>query len=919
MKSQFQFKVFPKLSSKFKIQNKGFTLLEVLVSSVIIGIVFFSFVTSVVFMGNNVKVMEAQTTRGELSSTLMTHLRNPSVLINSAEATGNLSLRNCINGAAADSCTHLQEIEFELRGSVKDKPVLDGGGDPVLDGFGQPLFEGTQLGGGSGVSCSLSPGQARPQFYTLQGRPCACEETSRACPLQLITSFVPACASGATCQRALAYSIKYQIKVRPDLPEDIKNQTLAVFRPEQGEKVIDLSLDDEFFVQFSRVSIFDLVSGTPPSEVLFQGLTRSQIRQGVSLTYRDPGRARFEIIYNSPTPVQRVEVFRYIYPSECSLSNLGTISSCNLPEPSSFVSVVSVLTHGSLNGTVQLLDSLTAVGDRVIDYRLRTYTSANHVIMESLYDLRLYAHDPGSLSVTPPISITHSCVPPNPANNFVFQANSINGWDELSAEFNPPLNIGGVPQVGFPNFSTNFNKTLSSPQSLSINNQYFVPNSPYQITFFGKTKAGLIASTQGNFTVPPRPILGFAGFPLPVNNSLIRPISPLVVSFSLNLDCGETLNEVNLLTQVGTTTYMPNKDIKSSCIAAPPVPDNGTNIYNCNVSLPCEEWLNVAEPALCSTVFSALTNLTLRASFVGSSGASGTQDVTLRVSPKLGLTIDRNSVQFIQLRASGFPRLGGATLPVRVNFQSALQPSDSVELSLKGATIDSSHTCRRTGSINATYNTTGNYCTLNMKVPSPIRGDSVVLESLNPDLYEVNGESVVTILEYGESQLSCASSPTAPVCPAGQVLKTAISPEKGWSAGTYSGSEFWTDFWTDPVNRVLTDYTLKNPTSKLEFFSIVKPVYDPTKPGISPLVKVEKRPTLDSYYGVDLALPVSERIRCESVSRCPTRLIRWPASLFEPSKTDFISTPFKIIYTLNAAGQENPGVRLVLIRECYCE
>lgn len=893
---------------------RGLTLLELLVSSLIVGIVFFSFITSFTFMGNSMKSMDAKNSRSELTDLMLTHLRNPAVLSHSSEAPANENLRICLGIAGSSPCTHLEEQEFEFRGSVRDLPVLDAYGAPVLDATtGQPVYQARQIGGSSSLTCTdaETPG---PVFYTIKGESCGCNQPASLCPFQVVTSFKPVCATGSTCSRAQAFNIRYRVQLRSDVPESLKTQHFASFRPEQGEKIVDLSLEDEFFVQFDRANTFVLDPIDPSLDTAYQGLTRAQIRQGVLLPYRQPGRGRFEIMYNAPTAVSRIQLSRHVYNTVCQLTDIGVDSNCQLPNSGNFIEVATLNVSNTLYGRLELVDDLS-MGRHIVDYRLRALDSSDNIILESPFDLRVFHHNTGALTVSPPNPVVMSCTSPSNSNNFAFKAEAIDGWQELVAEFSPP-HSGGVE---YPNFNSLFDKTSSAIQDLAIDHNLFTPAGNYNITFRGRTHSGVIATASSSFAVAPLPPMGIVDFPSPAVNSTIRQVSDLNLNFLLNLPCGRTLSSATIRISQSSGDVLPSRNITANCVSEAGSEDR--NQYRCQMVMPCNEWLNVADPSQCSTVFSTQTNLTLHATATDSTNQVFTRLVPFRVSAKLSLNINRDFVEWVQLSSPGFPSMSTTIVPVRIDLSANLEPSDSIPIQMVGSAVSSTnHICRTSaagGSVEALYYTNPPRCILNMRVPNPVPGDSIQLVLGDTDRYQIAGESVVTINQYTSSVLACENNPLKPSCSGGQTLKQKITHRTINGYNTTFAGEFSTH-----TNRNFT-YSLENDDSILEFYMIAQPIFQSGLPSMRPRIEVSKEVTpVPSYFSSHLEADPSQNIRCESNTRCPTQLVRFPAHQFNSAKDQF-KPPIEFRVQFNATGSNTsvqfPRIEALIIQECYCD
>ncbi|MCS6839069.1 MAG: prepilin-type N-terminal cleavage/methylation domain-containing protein, partial [Bdellovibrionaceae bacterium] len=747
-----------KLLKSANISHKlhGITLVEMLIAVFILGFIGLAVNATVVYMNTSMR-------NTEIGSNYLSHqieiadlVRNRVSMTNSAEDSRNTNLRHCILGSD-NRCQHMEETEIQLYSSIRDTFVRDQSGNQIA----VPSI----LGGGREIVCD--PSRINPQFYTTEGRRCECNASPTLCPIQVVSTFRPFCRGGTTtCSRAHSAQVRLIFQMRPDFPEHLKKQQpFNNIQTTEKTILVDFDAEDEFYIQFQRAETYNLI-GVPPQEIFFQSLSFTQIREGVPLAYQLSGRNKFVVHFNSPQPLQRVSLLRYVYPEGCNLLKLGS-TGCRYPRSSDFEQVEYIDVSSLSRGIVTFTNSIQGFNRRVFDYRLSATNTQNQTILFSSYDLRVFAADPGSVEVRPPFNsgqelVLMTCNQPNPQNNFGFRASSEYGWRTVEATY-WDLNNPSVISM-FPDFHTSFNRSISTWQSLSINSMSaFQPNRRYNIKIRGITNQGLIVEDIKSFNTGSAPFPSIIGLHSPGTNTNIRSVDPLNVTFDFQLPCGQSPSRVEIRTRIQypyIRDLMPFTNILSSCSNT----NSDLNIFRCNHTFSCDQWTNAdSERKQCYEMFSGITWVNVEMRIFYSSNPNPIQNgVTISVTNKITFEITPQFRHFTSLMAPAPILNTGGTLPIQIELKNGarLNSNDDVQFQVTGTSINNStiYRCRVSGSVNVSYyEHWGRYfCQLNVPYTGLLNAQTLTVTTTNPTLYEMNPlTNTVEIESFGAESFSC--------------------------------------------------------------------------------------------------------------------------------------------------------------------
>lgn len=913
--------------------QQGFTLLEALVAMFVMAVVFLGFSGSMTVVNQEFKRQGMKVSRQEVSEQLRISARNLQSIYNSIPKAANVGLANCFNGASDTSCSNTNSLEFNLYESLKLDPVIDPlTGTQAIDSSSNPVYAARQVAGGTSVTCpgSDNPASPSPVFYSESGRRCACTESSTLCPFQAISRYTAFCQTGTTCRKPAALKIGYEIVIRPDIAPEVAAK--LILKPVKGEEMLDLMIDDDYFVKFTAGKSYDILSGG--SSVINQGVSEADIRQGKSLSYRTSaiqlGRVELESSFSSTEDVAAVQFLHYKYPPTCLLPDVGT-PACPLPNDDQFEPFGDLITVPLLKVGRAVSSLVVAPGTNIIDFRLISFNASNQILNRSTYDLRSYFLDTGSVSITPPISprdstknITHSCNPASPDNTFIFQARSFSGWSSLDVSVSPALTFEGATYTTLPGFET-FDRSNPNPQPIVINPKFFAPGVNYTLTINGVTNDGNIASNSaivrsGNLPATRATING------PQIWNIIRTASNLEYIVETNLRCGQTIETamIEIFNQTGGTNLMPLRNIAANCnTKAAPYSDE--NLFECRITLECKDWLNTATSALCLTKVSGQPLLRARASVSHSGGGTeNAPEIPFYAGSKISASIDKNSVERVHIKALGLPLRSYnpfGFIPVVVKFGSTLLTGESIEFKLEGPGVDSLHRCSfgNVDALEATYDNSLRTCTLRMRqTGNTFIPGTINLIAVNTDLVEVVAPSSVSIVEVDDTALSCNSMPTRPVCSGGQTLKRKLT------MGLPSGYNLTYDTLAASPAFTISDYQMVNANGSIDFTFLYKP-----ETAIKPNFLVKLRALMSSDSESNSYAEFNANIDPSLIRSCTTDNLMCPESYFinvpnaiVENKAMFSSKKFSITVAPGAAhsGAATTVMREVFVlRECYCE
>jgi len=874
------------------------TILEVLVSTFILSLVFVGFVGSMSAVNSDLKKVQMQASRSDVSRIIHTNLNNSASLQNSAQF--NADLNRCLNSNIVDGCVSFEEHEFNLYSAIKDREVIDPAtGLPKKDDDGNPVTEGSVIGGVSGAVCPTNSSPLTSVFFTAGGQRCNCNDEAANCPFQVVTKYAAICATGATCQKPIAVKVLYDIKIRPDLPEHVAKGILL--KEEKGDQIYDLNVDDQYYVKIVSARSYD-VNTTTGVRTISQSVTEADIRQGKGLSYGVPAFFEFEVNLVAAENATSIQLYRYVYPAACSLSNLGS-AGCSLPMDSEYVALPKVDFTGTKAATVTVTDS-AALG-RLMDYRVRSYNGAGAVLNSSKLDLRTYFKDTGTLSVTPPASLVFTCDPLSTVNTFSFQAKSVSGWKSLTHSISPVLNYGGATYTTIPDMDVNPSST--AVQTFVANPKYFAPGVAYTITFSGETNEGVIKKDTRTFNSLAKPAQSVS-IVSPAAGSNVRTKNDLTVTMDVNVACTDSVDKLKFeIKRVSPSVVIyPQKDLAASC--APLAGATDENKFRCTKTMPCNEWLSVADESLCESKFTADTTLRASAALLSKNGFTQTKTSDFVAGAKVSVAIGAAYVQWIANNTIDTPKLGVSLIPTQVVLSTGLSAGETIRLNLDGAFTHTSHVCGITGSVNASYNSSSKICTLNMTTPNPVKGDVIALSSPDPNV-EVISPSNVVLLELNETQLSCDTIGDRPTCLGSTTMKRRIS-----TMGTYNLA------YGDGIMN-LSSYEIKKADSAVDFFISYRPLSGTAKGGF--YIVLEKQIAAGAGGSADIFkskfFTNSSDIKlCSTANGCPGSLTQIDASLFSSRRANFpVGQPFDISFG-SITSPASATHELVIVRECYC-
>ncbi len=859
--------------------EKGMTLIEVLVCVFILSIISLTLASSMNTVNSEMKSIQTKSSKSDLATAVRRNAGDYLSLYNSAQMPSNTILRNCLQGASATACTHGAEIEFNYYTIQKDVPIYNAANN--ITGY-QP----SPIGGISNLTCSNNPSSPFPVFHTINGQDCNCTAAAITCPLQIITKFTAFCSVGTSCRYPVGLKVSYEIRPRTDLPADFTTPISKL----SGTYFVPTT-DNDYYTKFSYGGAYS-VDGLGIEQINFS-IGEFELRQGGVLNFLKPSIIRMNIAFSAPVPISRVELHRYVYPTGCSASTLGTVTgaNCNPPLDSSFAFVKNIATPANLTfGNIGTDDAIPT--NSVVDYKALTFGVDNSLISTSKFALRAAYSENPTLTVTPPpAGIYFVCDPADTTTNiFKFQATTpTNGWASLTAKVSPPLTFNATVYETLPGFE-NFNSTSSAVQDIVVDSKYFnSAGGSYSITFQGTTNSGLIRSVTQSFTVNPKPTVS-ATILAPASGSTVRSISDLNVSAEINLKCAETLSTVNfgINKQADGSVLMPNTDIKASCTKDTGAPVDENN-FTCTTIFPCKTWLNVTDPALCLTKFTSDTGLIANLSATtNNSVVIAAPPKSFTVGSKVTVTVHKDYVQFVNFNYPGVltPPL---QTKVKFNLSSALLSGETLALKLSdGQTFNCTNP-------SAQYSSSA--CTI--MIQTPVGASNLSLISISPNTV-VGTPGTIVFKHVGPSILTCS----APACSPGKTLKTRI---------TKLGLNPY-DNMTWNINGNYLGYNLVNSTSTLDFFHY----YRPTSLTSIPILNVRLT------FGVIVTDQyISEKIyaqnikTCVDLTKCENDYTHIDSSYFNSKKMWY--QPGNLSLT-SAPGWMSPvKSQFAIIKECYCE
>jgi hypothetical protein len=891
--------------------EKGMTIAEVLMATMILSVVIVGFAGSMSMFTNDFKKVQSQSAKSDLGTYLRMNSRDYASFLNSAQMPENSELAKCLDGSSASGCTNRAEIPFVYYTNIKSTLKVDSGGNPVLDGAGKNIYLPEPLGGISDVQCpkNSSSTSKSPIFYTNDGRRCNCTDLASTCPIQVVTSFVAYCAGdAATCSQPASLKMNYSVQLRKDLPANSK-QVLAT---SSGYFYAPIQEDHQYFLKFNYASSSDIDVDTGVT-VINSAVSEYDIRQGKTLQFLKPSELSVYALFSAPEEVASISLFRYIYPTGCKMSNLGTNTGgkdCTAPGPEKFVlanTQNSFIPTKSLS--INIADTVTT--NSVVEYKMSIYNAAGSKLLDSKYNLRAFNQTDGTVSVSPPTQVLYNCNPDTTSNIFTFTASSFSGWKNLTVRVSPAQTDGAETLHGFEKFDW----ANPEPQKITVDPKNFTPGGTYSVTISGTTADNQVRTDTKTFKVKNKPdkILNIKK---PVNDSKVRTISNLEVETDINLACDEKPTKVTmtLLKDVDKSVVMPNLDITSNCTAY----NSGVadeNRFSCVTSLPCTTWLSTSSVTQCANTFNTDTDLDAKASVTDSSGKKTDQKTVsvFTAGSKISVKINADFTQLVLFDSTVVPN-PPSTAWIGIDMSSPLIAGETLDVTLKGATSTTNYKCGAGG------NSDLDGLTCWLILPMPVnKGDVFTLTTSNPSLVTIGNPKTTTVRFVDKTTLACTGMQGRPTCQAGKTLKAEYK-----ILGNYSVDEWQND---DAVwGRVQS--SLQNNTSEMDFFLYYIPA-DNNTPGLSVALNFgtggSSNSATDSY--IIRMGPTSAPTKCSSDgTSCPADYAYIPTSVFDSRKTLLLSTSqFSIAFLSEPAnwstgwGEGNSGRRMLLSRQCYCK
>ncbi|MCS6839004.1 MAG: prepilin-type N-terminal cleavage/methylation domain-containing protein [Bdellovibrionaceae bacterium] len=891
----------------------GFTLTEIMIVSIIFGIIALSMTSLMVYLNSSLKTAHDSLNYRYLVLELINLLKNPLSLTYSAQNAKNTKFRECFLGSS-NQCVHMQTLPFLAHSSVKSEAAVDSNGNPIMIA---PV-----LGGIPGHDCDTT--KLNSVYYDLNGKKCDCESDPVQCPIQSTTLFRPYCANGAShCSKASALELILELKLRDDIPTHLKSKShFKSIPPTRYKFFFDLSLSSEYYIEFQKADAYDLIPNPPHPDIerLYQSLTSSQIRMGEGLAFRNPNAAKFLFRFNSPQPIKTIKVLRYVYPDECTIINIGN-SKCPFPQDSDFQVLTELDAHEKTKDTFNFEDLLTVTMGKVIDYRLVAYNSANHPVLQNVFDLRAYYVNPGTVSVAPPINdgqaaVYIGCSSANPNNTFVFQAEADNGWSSLEALIRQEGTSAWIP---FPGFNA-FNPSLTTPQNIVIDSVHLSPNKIYEVLFKGTPNHGPIVTDRKSFRTLPGTTGEFKNWLEPASNQL-RATSDIRVKFHFSLPCGENVASAKIRTEnQDGSEITPWIDLTQSC----DLTHNITNEYECNEIIPCGTWTGTAKRGKQCVEFPE-TQIYLRLVIIGSNQSRYEMFKGFGVTSKLFFQVNDSSVNFLAVSpaAVDIPKLSLSTLPIVVDLVNAsnLLPSDSVNFKVTHLEngFSSLHTCKL-GSGEASSYSDGK-CTLNVS-PPPLTAGILKIQILNDELYEMLPHRSTSQIEIIPASIFDCS--LKKICPPGKTLKHIVRSHSNIqhdNATTYN---------LNPISktRYQGGHLLKSSSSSIDFYAIVRPKTYSTYPANHSTIILDRPFGTGSYVA---RLRLRKRFNlCSYSDGCFQQLLHWPSRNhfdhelpnFSPTNTSNGIPRFNVGFNpTEGMGEwsQHATTSLLIMQECFCE
>jgi len=903
-------------SKLFRRSQNGLTILEVLVSTFILGIISIASAGMLGIFNTDLKRMSASSAKSDIQSNFRINSKNVVSLYNSAQQKQNTELQNCLQGTGTTACKAQEEIEFVFYGTPMVS-ATDATGTEYVDKDNQPIMGPEPMAGVSDLTCSEDNAKKVPVFYTADGRRCACREPADDCPFQAISKFTAYCSSGTACTTASAFQLSYTLRPRPDLTNP--NSQIAAMKTIHTHSTINISSSDDLFVKFIYAqSIYTNATGN--KQASGGSVSEFDISQSTPLSFVKGSVIHINVAFAAPAKISKLELYQYKYPQGCLPSNIGTTITigavtvnCMPPTAGDFqlmpLSMPAIETPeyamtvalGKVPGHPDILGNEY----QTYEYKAVIYNLDNVKVAETAKTLIATFLDLPTLSVTPPATFWAACDPTYTGNRFTFQAVSQIGWKEGSLKATiTRMGVAGAQVSEFPNFEL-FSPTSQNAQSLTLLPGGFIEGASYAVTFQGTTKNDILVNAPPTtFTVKTRPPYSIS-VSAPANGASVRTISSLITSTVVNLKCGESPASVKLGVKDYFTSaiVMPEVDISSSCISnsASNAPDQ--NAFTCAKSFTCDKWLNVSDATLCSSMYPNSTLLNAIATMKPADNVLRTSTRMFSTSSKISVKIKAGNVAWTILNTAGPPVLSmaGKSAPVPLVFASNLMAGESASFKLVGTTGSYTFTCTSSTSCAGS-------------IPSPGVDDIFTLESLSPDLIVIGEPKRVTFKYVGEPVLACSSASAGFTCPAGQSFQRKLD-----TIGPY-------DYvWNSTGGGNIAGYNLVNPAySAVDFFLTYQPT-SASLPDFSVVFNVAMNSGVPgSTVGLAGNLQVVASASCSAdLTSCPGDMAHVPASAFASyfpiigDKTFSIGLQSKNFGTgaINTNGY--PGV--MIIRQCYCQ